>query len=133
MEKRKGNMATPGLLHDARPGGAISEVANVIAFGEPLKGERWHGNRQAARANAGCEHRPSRALVVAPRRVILVAWKYERRSTPDQRFDQHQFLIGVIDERRAANTVARLRAAQDIQRAVMVRRRDGFRAFAVID
>src|SRR4029077_14771791 len=71
-------------------------------------------------------------LVIATRGVIDTARKYKRRGASHQRFDQHQFLVGVVDERGTAYAVARLRARHDIERLVVVGGGYGFLAGVVI-
>src|SRR5258706_12146876 len=69
--------------------------------------------------------------IVSPRRIVGVHGEHERRRAADQRFDQRELLVGVIDERRAADGLARLAFRQDVERLVVVLCRDRFPARGV--
>src|SRR5215472_10397991 len=62
--------------------------------------------------------------VIAPRRIVVFQREHERRRAPNQRFDQHQLLVRVVDERRLADPLALLALRKDVERPVVVGRDD---------
>src|SRR2546430_5390479 len=89
----------------------------------------WRKSESPAAA-AGADAPASRASpiatlrIVSPRRIVGVHGKHERRGAADQSFDQRELLVGVVDERGAADGTAFLALCQDVERPVVVARLD---------
>src|SRR5207344_470403 len=60
--------------------------------------------------------------VIPPRCIVVLHREHERRHAADQGFDQHQLLVGVVDEGRLAESSALLALREYVERIVMVGR-----------
>src|SRR5215831_8743153 len=63
--------------------------------------------------------------VSAPRPTVFALRKHEGRRTAHQRLDQHQFLVGMIDERGAPDVLPGLLSGEDVERPVVLRGHHG--------
>src|SRR5262245_23158188 len=77
---------------------AVRLASTRAAFHSKSSARAAPGAAAEARVAAAAKIALRLLRVVAPRRIVVFQREHERRRAPDQRLDQHQLLVGVVDE-----------------------------------